>query len=277
MHLIRIENGTSQTDFDPQSLGGKAYQQALGAVDGLPVVDSLVLATSAFPGRSWVDQRIGNLSQEKAKDVKLLLDDLGIDLQSAVSPMCPGGLFAVRSSATFEDQEVASFAGSFETRLNTAPENIYSAVFDVWASTFTDRVEGYLRDRGLADQTQNLKMAVLIQPMIDPLVAGVALSHPLGRPSDPLIPVDIVRGLGEALVSGRATPQSFLVERGTWAIVELQNALDVPLIYEFASQIGRVVEFLEIARGTPQDIEFAIDSNHRFVLLQNRPIVRFGS
>jgi pyruvate,water dikinase len=269
--LIYIRIGEELSDSELRVLGGKAYQQALAAADGLPVLEGLVLTTEAFPGLAWLEGQAQKPSDLQSLAVRDYLKNLGVDLEQAINEL-PGRSFAFRSSATSEDLESASFAGSFTTKLNVKADEIFLAVYQVWASTFSERVRRYLIDRGLKESWEKLKMAVLIQPIVPALLSGVGLSHALGKPQDPYVTLGIVRGLGEKLVGGEVTPQSFVLERGTWHIVE-QDALDTQIVYECAAEIGRVIEFLELMRGTSQDIEFAIDSDYKFTLLQNRPIV----
>jgi pyruvate,water dikinase len=270
-NLVKIK-GSEKSLADPQTLGGKAYQQALAASDELPVPDGIVLTTEAFPGGAWLKEGAQKTPQQQAEAVRKHLEELGIDLIEIVSQFS-SKTFAFRSSATAEDLNVASFAGSFTTKLNVKPNEAFSAVYEIWGSTFSPRVRQYLTDLRLADKWDKLKMGILIQPMIDPILSGVGLSHSLGKQDDPFIVLTVVRGLGEPLVRGEVEPQTYFIERGTWAIVKQQNASDAHVIYEIADEIGRAIEFLEIKRGAPQDIEFAIDREYKFLLLQNRPIV----
>jgi rifampicin phosphotransferase len=270
-NLFTIEKGIHISSQQIELLGGKAHQQAVAAADGLPILNGVVLTTEIFPGQPWLEGQANKSIKEQAESTKHLLNNLGIDLTAALKNL-PSQSFAVRSSANAEDLETASFAGSFTTKLNIPPDDIYSAIYEVWASTFSPRLRQYLIDRKLDDYWHKLRMAILIQPMVNPLLSGVALSHPLGKINDPLILVTAIRGLGERLVSGEAEPQTFFLERGTWAIVKQQDALDAEVIYEVSAEIGRTIEFLELQRGLAQDIEFAIDSTYTFILLQNRPI-----
>jgi phosphoenolpyruvate synthase/pyruvate phosphate dikinase len=253
----------------PERLGGKAYQQLLARADGMPVLDAIVLTTEAYPGHGAVPP-IGSNAPGAA--VQRILRGHGIDLSDAIKQR-GWRRVAVRSSATVEDQAGASFAGSFATRLGADAQSVYDAVHEVWASANTPRVQHYMVDRGLSTEFQNMRMAVLIQPLIErPLLAGVGASYPLGRAHEPWVQVSVVKGLGSAVVEGRGATETFLIERGTWSIVEERSAIHSAHMYEFAGEIGRCIEQLEIQRGTPQDIEFAIDSHRGFILLQNRPI-----
>lgn len=273
MHdVVHIVPGQSCADCSAQVLGGKAFQLALAAADNLAVLRSVVLTANVSPDRSWLD-RFASLSPEKcgaaAQDY---LQNRGIQIESALDALdCDR--FAVRSSATVEDLAIASFAGSFESQINVPRRRVSGAIFAVWKSMNSERVVQYSRHHNLEHLMPSLRMAVLIQPAVKALLSGVALSHQLGNPQSPYLSVDVVRGLGEKLVSGEVEPQHYLMERLSWTVVEARDALDAPLLYEFSSDLGRVMSFLEIKRRCPQDIEFSIDTKYRFWLLQNRPIV----
>lgn len=270
---LRIAPGQQIPTPDAVILGGKAFQQALASSDGLPVVPAVVLTSCVFPGEQWLSEHPG---KDGGEAVREYLRKRHVDLVAELAWL-GGPPYAVRSSATAEDLAEASFAGSFVSVIGVSNQNVYSAVYQVWASTFSERVHKYMSARGLDDRWDNLRMAVLIQPVVDSLLSGVALSYPLGQPQSPYISVGVVRGMGEQLVSGDVEPQTFLIERLSWALVECRDAIDTPLVHEFAAQIGRTVCRLETHRGQPQDIEFAISQNFDFCLLQNRPIAESRS
>src|SRR5919106_2979086 len=123
-----------------------------------------------------------------------------------------GGPVAVRSSATAEDLPDASFAGQYESFLDVdGLEAICDAVRRCVAAAHSDRVAAY---RAVADAAEG-SMAVLVQRMVPADAAGVAFSaNPVTGDRDQTL-VSAVRGLGERLVSGRATPDEWVVRGGT--------------------------------------------------------------
>jgi pyruvate,water dikinase len=176
-----------------------------------------------------------------------------------------GGPVAVRSSATAEDLPDASFAGQYESFLDVnGLEGICDAVRRCVAAAHSDRVAAY---RAAADAAEG-GMAVLVQRMVPADTAGVAFSaNPVTGDRDQTL-VSAVRGLGERLVSGRATPDEWVVRGGTAECVEApEGALDAPR----ALQVAEVAERLEHRLGTPQDVEWAIADGEVHVL-QSRPI-----
>jgi phosphohistidine swiveling domain-containing protein len=172
---------------------------------------------------------------------------------------------AVRSSATAEDSARASFAGQFDSLLGVSgAEDVVAAVKACWASLFTARSLFY-RSRAHAGGRPP-SMAVLVQEMVDPDYAGVIFTvHPVSRRH---MLIEAVEGLGEALVSGRRTPNRYVVADDQ-TVVERSESFDLDddTIHELA-RFGRDVA---AALQQPADIEFAIARGSLY-LLQARPI-----
>src|SRR5258707_11377893 len=188
---------------------------------------------------------------------------------------------AVRSSATAEDLPFASFAGQQDTYLNiVGAEAVLDAVRRCWASLWTDRAVSYRESLGL-DQS-SVKLAVVVQRMIESAVAGVLFTaHPVtGKRRQAVI--DANPGLGEAVVSGATNPDHFVVNTATGEIVERRlgdkrvvirgTAGGGTLRSEESSgrnedcltdeQIRTLAELgarVEAYYGQPQDTEWAID------------------
>jgi phosphoenolpyruvate synthase/pyruvate phosphate dikinase len=100
------------------------------------------------------------------------------------------GRFAVRSSGVTEDGAERSFAGIYESILDVASEDLGAAVDRSLASAGAARVTDYAANDAAA-------MAVLIQRMIEPIAAGVALTaDPISGDRRACV-VTAVRGLGE--------------------------------------------------------------------------------
>ena len=128
-------------------------------------------------------------------------------------------LVAVRSSATAEDSAIASWAGELETYLNTTEENIIERVKNCWSSLFTPRAIFYRHEKGLIDA--QVSVAVVIQQMIQSEVSGIAFTvHPVTEDYDQMI-IEAGFGLGEAIVSGQITPDSYIVSKSTMSILNI--------------------------------------------------------
>ena len=123
---------------------------------------------------------------------------------------------AVRSSATAEDLAEASFAGQQDTFLNVPPDALLDAVKACWASLWSERAIAYRETQGIADD--GLAMAVVIQEMCKADVSGVLFSVSPFRQDAAVIESNW--GLGESVVSGAITPDSFQVSRETGVVLE---------------------------------------------------------
>ena len=201
---------------------------------------------------------------------------------------------AVRSSATAEDLPFASFAGQQDTYLNiVGVEAVLDAVRRCWASLWTDRAVSYRESLGL-DQS-SVKLAVVVQRMIESSVAGVLFTaNPVtGKRRQAVI--DANPGLGEAVVSGATNPDHFVVNTATGEIVErrlgdkrvvIRGTAGGGTLRSEASdgsneaclsdeQIRTLAELgarVEAYYGQPQDTEWAIDPSGQLWLTQSRPI-----
>ena len=118
---------------------------------------------------------------------------------------------AVRSSAVAEDSGEASFAGQQETYLHVrGADSVAASVRDCWASFFSERALFYRGQKGSLD---DLEMAVVVQRMVEPDVAGILFTvDPVQRRRDRMV-VEAVFGLGETAVSGSVTPDNYVIAR----------------------------------------------------------------
>lgn len=207
---------------------------------------------------------------------------------------------AVRSSATAEDMPDASFAGQQDTYLWVVGlDAVLARVRDCWASLFTARAIGYRADRGM--RHMDVLMSVGVQKMVDASVAGVAMTvDPLNGDRAKMV-IDASWGLGETVVSGEVTPDHFAVDKVMLTVVQRVISVkehevvadrlerctvhrDIPperrsvscLNDNQINTIARLAKHLERQFGTPQDIEWAIETTSdapdgRLMLLQCRP------
>lgn len=204
-----------------------------------------------------------------------------------------GGRISVRSSATVEDGTAASFAGIFATQLNVTTEGeTIEAVRQCWASAFADNVIAYQEARG---QETAVKMAVILQAMIDPECSGVLFTQDVAHRSPGAALVSVVYGLGEGLVSGAIDADTIAVDRkslhtlsadvgrkdqqivsapgsGTrLATVPAAQAKELALSPAQLTELVRRGLELERLFGLPQDVEWAFSGGQLWVL-QSRPI-----
>lgn len=199
---------------------------------------------------------------------------------------------AVRSSAVGEDGQSASYAGQYESYLNRmgAPA-VIEAVARCWAAGRSTRVQTYAQRQGKGGET--LKMAVLVQQLVVADVALVAFScNPITGRNDEVV-INASWGLGESIVSGTVTPDTYIVQKHTGAIQETIVAKEVMTILSDAGTrevmvpralqerptltAAQVLAVAELAQALEQRMGWAVDiecawQQNRLYLLQCRPV-----
>lgn len=119
---------------------------------------------------------------------------------------------AVRSSGTAEDLPDASFAGQQETFLNINSEDeLLDAVKKCYASLFTNRAISYRQSRGY--DHLGVALSVGVQKMVrsDKASSGVMFTIDTQSGNQNLITINSIYGIGENIVSGKVTPDEFMV------------------------------------------------------------------
>ncbi len=180
------------------------------------------------------------------------------------------GKVAVRSSATTEDLDDASFAGQQDTFLNIeGEENILAAVKKCWASLFNARAIYYREKNNYLHEQAFL--SVVIQKMVNADTAGVMFTmNPINKSKEEMI-IEACFGLGEKLVSGEITPDTFILNKdGTIK----ENYLNFETRTLSDGQLKELVEIgkkIEAYYQKPMDIEWAIEAGNIHIL-QARPI-----
>jgi len=198
---------------------------------------------------------------------------------------------AVRSSATSEDSSTAAWAGQLDSFLNTTEATLIENVKKCWASLFTPRAIFYRFEKNLHEQ--KISVAVVIQQMIQSEVSGIAFSvHPVTQDRNQLI-IEAGIGLGEAIVSGQITPDSYVVEKDSWKILNKNVSEQKRALYRSPAggnewknlgvegkqklsdaeiiELSRLVVKIENHYGFPVDVEWAREGG-KFYVLQSRPI-----
>jgi pyruvate, water dikinase len=281
--------------------GGKGASLARMAALGLPVPPGFVIPANALadalPDGGAELQALADRQDAEAAQALIRTVDLAPALRDAVLSAY-GELgaddvpVAVRSSATAEDSEAASFAGQQETYLHVrGADQVRARIRDCWASFFSERALFYRSKKGsLAD----LGMAVVVQRMVNAEIAGVLFTmDAVQRRRDRMI-VEAVIGLGEAAVSGAVTPDHYVLKRDgrvrkahvheqPYAIVARAEGGVVERTLsaeeggarkasdELLARLARLGDDLEQRVGVPQDIEWAVEGGELYVL-QARPV-----
>lgn len=200
---------------------------------------------------------------------------------------------AVRSSATAEDSASAAWAGQLDSFLNTTQTELLKNIQRCWASLFTPRAVFYRFEKEL--HLTKISVAVVVQKMVESEYSGVAFSvHPVTEDRNQLI-IEAGFGLGEAIVSGQITPDSYVVEKEPRNIVDINRSTQRRGLYRSAgsgnewrdiedsqasSQVLTAQQILELSDliikiekhyEFPCDIEWAFERG-AFYIVQSRPI-----
>ncbi len=291
-------------------VGGKAANLGELIRAGLPVPDGFCITTAAYELASQqanLEPLLDALAATNTGDAARLQEYAAAARDALLTAPIPVPIVeaireayreplpvAVRSSATAEDLPFASFAGQQETYLNIiGSEALLDAVRRCWASLWTDRAVSYRASNQI--DPRDVRLAVVVEHMVNATVAGVLFTaNPLtGRRHQAVI--DANPGLGEAVVSGAVNPDHFVVNAGSFDIVERHLGEKQVLVralsgggterVESAEQSKRssltdeqVVALAKLGMqveahfGTPQDTEWAIDDSGKLWLTQARPI-----
>lgn len=201
--------------------------------------------------------------------------DFPDDLDAMVATLGPGPL-AVRSSALGEDGATASFAGQYDTVLNVKGAAAVREAIDQCVGSLRNARSGAYRDARDSGGAPE-KMSVVIQQMVEAQASGVCFTvDPVTSRRNRLV-IDSVAGLGEALVSGEASPDHDEMRRGAGAWEPRQIAGDAPVLTEEqCARIAREALQAESVAGEPLDLEWAIDREGTLFWLQARPITTLG-
>jgi len=216
-------------------------------------------------------------------------DELEMEITECYSEL--DGFVAVRSSATAEDLPEASFAGQQATYLNIKGRlELLDAVKKCFASLFTSRAIYYRVSHKF--KHNDVLIAVVVQKMVDSEKAGVMFTaNPVTNDKSEMI-IEGAFGLGESVVSGELTPDSYIVNKAsleiknsnigtqTWGYFRdkqtghtVKNDIDGTASVLSDKEVQELAEYgvkLEKHYGKLQDIEWGIAD--KVYILQSRPI-----
>jgi len=230
----------------PDDAGGKARSLHRLARHGARVPDGLVLPAG----------ELGRLEDPGA--LAAIADVIGATLGP--------GPYAVRSSADVEDGELHTFAGQFRTVLDVNdPAAAVEAMRTVAASGRSEGVAAYAARVGV--DAAAIRVAVIVQRMVRPVVSGVAFSRNPLTGLDEVV-VEAIPGRGDALVDDGVTPDRWVHRWGDLVERPAEPRTDAELIDAVARETRRLASAL----GRPLDLEWVHDGTMLHVV-QARPIV----
>jgi phosphohistidine swiveling domain-containing protein len=302
--FISIKNDYKSKELlvNTDEIGGKS-SSLLILSERFNVPSGIILTTGTFD--EYLEQNGLLKILEKNQKGKSKLKDLNKALSNSAIPEITlkslerrldelgmiGHPLIVRSSATAEDSETASFAGRFRTVINVnGIEQVAKAIKEVYDSAYSPEVISYCHEVGIP--LKKIKMAVVIQKLIIGSYSGVMFTRDPVNLADKTI-IEAISGLNEGMVSGKITPSRFVFDNKDHRIESsdyvLQNKIFVPdancgtrisdlnsgsvrrlpkaILYKLA-EMG-----LEIEKtfGLPQDIEWTVKDG-KIYILQSRSI-----
>lgn len=303
---------------DPRStlenVGGKAASLARMLEAGLPVPDGFSVTTDAYryfvsssgiqegilEDLRMIDAAVPSSLEEASRSIqkRFLTAPVPAEIARAVSASyralpneCP--VVAVRSSATAEDLPGASFAGQQETYLNLRGEDaVLVAVRRAWASLWTARAISYRVRQNIAPES--VALAAVVQLLVFADAAGILFTaNPVTGQRDQIL-VNAAWGLGEAIVGGLVTPDTFTLEKTSgreiareiadkerMTVREASGTTEQPvpeelrrapsLDAEALSELARLGREIEQLYEMPMDVEWALVDG-KVAILQARPV-----
>ena len=303
-------------------VGGKGANLGELTSAGFPVPNAFVLTTAAYDyfiekGKLFekinkelasIDRTSDQSLTEASERIRELFEkcsipsDLKKDVVDSYKKLFKGdkteGFVAVRSSATAEDLPDASFAGQQETYLNVhGEEDLFDKIRKCWSSLFTARAIAYREKQGFAHE--DVKLAVVVQKMVNSEMSGIMFTVDPNSGAKEIV-IEAGFGLGEAIVGGEVTPDTYKVDKSNMSIKQKRIStqrwkytkdpkdghtvkVDIPAEKEKVqkisdSQIAEIAEIgrqIEIHYDKPMDMEWCIENNKAYIV-QARPITAVG-
>jgi len=309
MELVRDFKHLSKNDV--AIAGGKGASLGEMTQAGIPVPPGFVILSSSFNQfieeteiKADIDSILHKVNTEDVNSVETASEEIKAIILSKNIPKniekdilssfkkLNSKFVAVRSSATSEDSSSAAWAGQLESYLNTTSKDLLENVKKCWASLFTPRAIFYRFEKNL--HSTEISVAVVVQKMVESEVSGIAFSvHPVTQDYNQLI-IEAGLGLGESIVSGQITPDSYVLEKDKLKAIEKTTAEQTKALVK-AEQGGNIwielgekgkqqkltdKQILELSKliikienhyNFPCDIEWAFEKG-KFYIVQSRPI-----
>ncbi len=307
--IIREFNKINKNDV--ALAGGKGASLGEMTQAGIPIPEGYVILSEAFERfiketelTAEIDACLDSVNHEEIHTVenasekiralimeKQIPKDISKDIIKEFNKL--GAKFiAVRSSATSEDSSTAAWAGQLGSYLNTTKDSLLENVKKCWASLFTPRAIFYRFEKKL--HKEKVSVAVVVQKMVQSEVSGIAFSvHPVTQDRNQLI-IEAGFGLGEAIVSGQITPDSYVVLKDSLEILDKNVSEQIRGLYkketggnewidigekgkeqvlteEEITELSKLIIKIEKHYGFPVDVEWAREKG-KFYIVQSRPI-----
>lgn len=296
---------------DIEIAGGKGASLGEMIQAGIPVPEGFVILSNAFDRfleetdlnveidaiLDKVDIKEVHTVENASEKIQALILSRGIpeDIRTEILKFYKNidcKFVAVRSSATSEDSASAAWAGQLDSFLNTTKDTLLENVKRCWASLFTPRAIFYRFEKKL--NKDKISVAIVVQKMVDSEESGIAFSvHPVTQDEYQII-IEAGFGLGEAIVSGSITPDSYVVDKQGYKILDINVNEQTKALYKKAKggnewkelgkkgkkqvlskkeivELSKMIVKIENHYGFPCDIEWAKEKG-KFYIVQSRPI-----
>ncbi|MCK5412774.1 MAG: hypothetical protein KAI57_00170 [Candidatus Pacebacteria bacterium] len=296
---------------DVHLVGGKGANLGEMTSAGVQVPDGFVVSSVVFENflentgiENKINEIIGKIDLKNSESIKISSDEIKKLIQeSETTKEVEKNIFdsfekldceyvAVRSSATVEDSATDSWAGQLDTFSDVTKEDLIKNIKNCWASLFSERALFYRIEKKMTEQ--KISVAVVVQKMVESQVSGVCFTvHPVSKDENQLI-IEAGFGLGEAIVSGLITPDSYIVNKKDLKILDKNisnqdemivrskngKGTDIISVKSTSSQklsdddiikLSELCIKIEKHYKSPQDIEWAFKDSE-FYILQSRPI-----
>ncbi|MGV8906078.1 MAG: PEP/pyruvate-binding domain-containing protein [Acetobacterium sp.] len=307
MKTLIHEFNTNKTP-DLSKIGGKAKSLIETTKAGFNVPKGFVLSVDFFT--NWINEIkttsvwkdfLGDQTRETCDALKKITSRLKFTkeqkeaLKQALKGFTAASVFAVRSSSPEEDLRDTSFAGMYDTILGVTYKTLEISIVTAFTSMFDIRVVEYkkLNNKMIDDPL----IAVIVQKQIASEISGIAFSiNPNNNCFDEAM-ISASFGLGETIVSGQVTPDTYIVEKVKSIIIEKNIAAKIQGLWllenggtitkknrnpqaqalndEQILSVSDLVSECEKYYGQPIDAEWAI-SQGKLYLLQARPITAYN-
>lgn len=311
-HIIRFRD---MKESDAKDVGPKAYNLGFLLARGVPVPDGFAVPASVYRAHikaHGLDEKIEKIEKKGASgrlnDVRadllllrtaiagMMLDaDLIRDIADGIVEL-DSDMLAVRSSSTAEDLPEHSFAGQHKTYFVSDIDDCLERLRHCWASLWSERAFDYRTRNGV--RHAEAEMSIIVQRLIPSETAGVIFTADPITGDQSEILIESCYGLGEALVSGKVTPDRVAVAKGDMNVVRSEVAEKTTAILtmtrsgEFsvfeepvddgkqrlpcltekeARDLAAIALKVEALFGAPQDIEWA-SADGALHIVQARPI-----
>jgi len=297
---------------DASVAGGKGASLGEMTQAGIPVPEGFVILSTTFDRfleetdltqevvsiLATVDHKATHTVESASEKIRGLIEkqdvpeDVAKEIKNKFKSL-NSKFVAVRSSATAEDGTEHAWAGQLDSFLNTTEEDLLDNVKKCWSSLFTSRAIFYRFEKSL--HAMDISVAVVVQKMIQSEMSGIVFSvHPVTENRNQLI-IEAGFGLGEAIVSGQVTPDSYVIEKdprkiidvnvsdqkrglfglqtggNEWKDIEVPKASSQVLNEEQILELAELIVKIENHYGFPCDIEWAFEDG-KFYITQSRPI-----